>query len=620
MTASPDPHSAAPARGELRNVAIIAHVDHGKTSLVDALLHQTGIFRANEAVEALVMDSRDLERERGITILAKNTAIDYRGTRINIVDTPGHADFGGEVERVLNMVDGVLLVVDAHDGPMPQTRFVLRKALERGLTAIVVLNKIDRPDGRPAAVEDAVLELFMELGANDAQLDFPVVYASARSGIAATSLAAIESGEATDISPLLDVLLETIPAPGGDPAGPLQLLVSNIVSDPYLGRLAVGRIERGTLTRGQAAVILSRHSETPRNARVAKLMRYEGLDRVPIETAAAGDIVVLAGIEAIEIGDTVAAPEQPEALPFVHIDEPTIAMTFQVNDSPFAGREGDYVTSRHLRARLLREIETNVSMQLEETDSPDRFIVKGRGELHLSILIEEMRREGYEFQVSKPQVIVLERDGERVEPVEELIVDVPEDYVGVVIEKLGQRRAELQDMQPPDRGFTRLVFRIPTRGIIGYRSEFLSDTRGNGVMNSVIAGYAPWAGPIATRSHGVLVAHETGEATSYGLHSAQSRGSLFIGPGTQVYGGMVVGTQSRSEDVIVNVCRKKHVTNIRAAGSDEALRLVTPIELSLEQYLEFVDDDELIEVTPEHIRLRKRILDANERLRQRGRS
>ena len=575
------------------------------------------------------MDSNDLERERGITILAKNTAVSYGDWRINIVDTPGHADFGGEVERVLRMVDGVLLVVDAADGPMPQTRFVLRKALERRLVPVVVLNKIDRPDARPHEVNDEIFELFLELGADDETLDYPVLYASARSGLVSADLGealafAAADGQAAagagSIRPLLDAIIAHVPPPAGDPDLPLQLLVSNLIYDNYVGRIAVGRIERGRIQHGQTLAQVTDGRAGVRSVRIGQLMRFEGLERVNCDTAEAGEIVAVSGIDDIGIGDTLTAPEAPVALPFVAIDEPTLSLTFMVNDSPFAGRDGDYVTSRHLRARLLREMETNVAMRLEETDSPDRFVVKGRGELHFSILIEAMRREGYEFQVSKPEVIVRERDGVRLEPVEELVIDVPEDYVGVVIEKLGRRRAALVDMRPPERAMSRLVFHIPTRGLIGYRSEFLTDTRGNGVMNSTVAGFEPWAGAIAMRGHGVLVAHEQGEATTYGLYQAQSRGVLLIGPATPVYGGMIVGTTQQTEDVVVNVCRKKHVTNIRAAGSDEALRLSPPLELSLEQCLELIDDDELIEVTPHSIRLRKALLDSGERARRRSRS
>ncbi len=609
------------AISQLRNIAIIAHVDHGKTTLVDVMLKQSGVFRENEQVVSQVMDSNALERERGITILAKNTAISYEDIRINIVDTPGHADFGGEVERVLKMVDGVLLVVDAYDGPMPQTRFVLRKALAMKLKPIVVINKIDRPDARPLEVVDMVLELFIELGADDEQLDFPIIYASARGGYACTDLQDI-AGEAlsqADFRPLFKAICDQIPCPVGEPEEPLQLLVSNIDYDNYIGRIAIGRIERGRISQNQTVTVCSYDDRSLQNARVVKLFRFEGLRRSEIASAEIGEIVCVAGIPEINIGDTVCALGFAEPLPFIDIDEPTIAMTFSVNDSPFAGREGKYVTSRHLRERLFREMETNVSMRLEETDTTESFVVKGRGELHLSILIETMRREGYEFQVSKPKVIVKEQDGVQMEPVELVIIDVPEDFVGVVIEKLGRRRSELVNMQPPEKGYTRMEFRIPSRGLIGYRSEFLTDTKGNGIMNSVISGFEPWKGEIETRPHGVLVAWENGDAVGYGLYNAQERGNLFIGAGTPVYEGMVVGSNPKSEDIVVNVCKKKHVTNMRASGSDDALRLVPPVQMSLEQFLEFVADDELIEITPRTIRLRKRVLDSEMRAKLRSR-
>ncbi|MDD2213219.1 MAG: translational GTPase TypA [Oscillospiraceae bacterium] len=602
----------------LRNVAIIAHVDHGKTTLVDAMLKQSGTFRSNEHVEVRVMDSNAIERERGITILAKNTAIAHHHFRINIVDTPGHADFGGEVERVLKMVDGVLLVVDAYDGPMPQTRFVLRKALELNLTPIVVINKVDRPDARPKEVEDMVFELFMELGATDEQLDFPVIYASARYGFASPDLEKVQNGEAKDIIPLLECIENTIPCPHGQPTAPLQLLVSNIDSDPYIGRLAIGRVERGVVRQGMACVVCGYDDNSKLTSRVVKLMRYEGLNRVEVAEASVGEIVCVAGIPEINIGDTICSPDCPEPLPFVDIDEPTISMNFSVNTSPFAGREGKYVTSRHLRDRLFKEIETNVAMRLEETDSPDSFVVKGRGELHLSILIENMRREGYEFQVSKPHVIVKEIDGKKCEPVEQVMIDVPEDFVGAVIEKLGQRKAELVNMLPPEKGYTRMEFNVPSRGLIGYRSEFLSDTKGNGIMNSVISGFEPWKGEIETRGHGVLVAWENGPAMTYGLYNAQQRGALFISAGEEVYEGEIVGSNPKNEDIVVNVCKKKHVTNMRASGADDALRLVTPTQMSLEQCLEFIADDELVEVTPRSIRMRKKILSTEQRAKIRG--
>jgi len=602
----------------MRNIAIIAHVDHGKTTIVDSMLKQAGIYRENEQVVDQVMDSNDLERERGITILAKNTAIDYKGTRINIVDTPGHADFGGEVERVLKMVDAVLLVVDAFDGPMPQTRFVLRKALEMKLKPIVCINKIDRPDARPVQVVDMVLDLFIELGADEDQLEFPIVYTSAKTCIATDDLKLFESGEAKDFEPLLNAVIENTPCPEGDPDAPLQLLVSNIDSDPYIGRIAVGRIERGRVKQGDPVAVMTYGDETRRNARIVKLMRFHDLGREEIAEASIGEIVCVAGIPEINIGDTICDYQEPEALPFVDIDEPTIAMTFSVNDSPFAGKDGKFVTSRHIRDRLFKEIETNVSMRLEETDTTEAFVVKGRGELHISILIETMRREGYEFQVSKPKVIMKEVDGVLCEPVEDLTIDVPEEFVGPVMEKLGRRKAELVNMLPPEKGYTRLEFRIPSRGLLGYRTEFLTDTKGNGIMNSVIAGFEPFVGEIETRNHGVLVAFESGEAVTYGLYNAQDRGQLLIGAGTPVYEGMIVGINPKPEDISVNVCKKKHVTNMRASGSDEAMRLTPPLNLSLEQCLEFVEDDELCEVTPKNIRLRKKILSTELRMKDRA--
>ncbi len=602
----------------LRNIAIIAHVDHGKTTIVDSMLKQAGIYRENEQIVEQVMDSNDLERERGITILAKNTAISYKNYRINVVDTPGHADFGGEVERVLKMVDGVLLVVDAYDGPMPQTRFVLRKALEMGLKPIVCINKIDRPDERALEVVDMVLELFIELGADDGQIDFPIIYTSGKVGLATTDLQEYIDGKELNFCPLLDAIIENIPCPEGDTEGSLQLLVSNIDSDPYIGRIAIGRIERGTIKQNQPVVVCTYDDNTTKNARIVKLLRFQGLGRQEVQEASVGEIVCVAGIPEINIGDTICAQDCPEPLPFVDIDEPTIAMTFSVNDSPFAGQDGKFVTSRHLRDRLFKEMETNVSMRLEETDTTEAFVVKGRGELHLSILIETMRREGYEFQVSRPQVILKEVDGVLCEPVEMLLIDVPEDFVGAVIEKLGARKAEMVNMFPPEKGYTRLEFKVPSRGILGYRTEFLTDTKGNGIMNSVISGFEPFAGEIETRSHGVLVAFESGEAMTYGLYNAQERGQLFIGAGTPVYEGMIVGINPKNEDITVNVCKKKHVTNMRAAGSDDALRLTPPLNYSLEQCLEFVGDDELCEVTPKNIRLRKKILSTELRAKDRA--
>ena len=592
----------------LRNIAIIAHVDHGKTTIVDSMLKQAGVYRENETVVEQVMDSNDLERERGITILAKNTAIDYKGIRINVVDTPGHADFGGEVERVLKMVDSVLLVVDAFDGPMPQTRFVLHKALELGLKPIVCINKIDRPDARPLEVVDMVLDLFIELGADDEQLEFPVVYTSGKTCVATLDLKEYEAGKELDFTPLLDTVVKYTPCPVGDPEGPMQLLVSNIDSDPYIGRIGVGRVERGTIRQGENVALVTYGEDGKRNARVVKLMRFHNLGREEVDSASIGEIVCVAGIADINIGDTLCDALNPEPLPFVKIDEPTIAMTFSVNDSPFAGQEGKFVTSRHLRDRLFKEIETNVSMRVEETDTTEAFIVKGRGELHLSVLIETMRREGYEFQVSKPKVIMKEIDGVLSEPVEELVIDVPEEFVGPVMEKIGKRKGELLNMLPPTKGYTRLEFKIPSRGLLGYRTEFLTDTKGNGIMNSIISGFEPFAGEIETRSQGVLVAFETGTAVTYGLYNAQDRGALFIGAGTPVYEGMIVGINPKPDDITVNVCKKKHVTNMRSAGADDAMRLTPPLVYSLEQCLEFVEDDELCEVTPQNIRLRKKIL------------
>lgn len=600
-------------RNEIRNVAIIAHVDHGKTTLVDAMLKQSGIFRSNERVVERVMDSNDLEREKGITIMSKNTAIMYNDTRINIVDTPGHADFGGEVERILKMVDGVLLLADAYEGVMPQTRFVLRKALSLKLKPIVVINKIDRKDARPVEVIDEILDLFIELGADDDLLEFPVVYASARDGYAKLSL----SDESEDLKPLFQTILDHIPAPEGDPDAPMQLLISSLDYDDYIGRIAIGRVERGTIRKDQQAVICKRDGST-QLVKVSSLQNFQGLKRTDIEMATIGDIIAVSGIPDITIGETVCDKDFPEPLPFVEIDEPTISMYFMVNNSPFAGKEGTYVTSRHLRNRLFKEVETNVSMRVEETDSPDSYKVSGRGELHLAILIETMRREGYGFQVSKPEVITINRDGQVYEPIEYLVIDVPEEYVGNVIEKLGPRKAEMVNMSSATNGYVRLDFKVPARGLIGYRSEFLTDTRGNGIMNHVFHGYEPYKGEIKGRNRGALVAWEDGESVTYGLYHAQDRGSLFIGPGVAVYEGMIVGESSRNEDVVINVCKKKHVTNMRAAGSDEALKLVPPRILSLEQCLEFIEDDELVEVTPASIRLRKKILNTEQRAKVRS--
>ncbi len=601
-------------RNDLRNIAIIAHVDHGKTTLVDQLLRQSGIFRQNEAVAERVMDSNDLERERGITILSKNTAVMYQGTKINIVDTPGHADFGGEVERILMMVDGVLLLVDAFEGCMPQTRFVLKKALGLGKKPVVVVNKIDRPGARPEEVVDEVLDLFIELGANDDQLEFPVVYASGRDGYA--SLDPHTPG--TDMVPLFEMILKEVPAPTGDLSGPAQVLFSNIDYDEYVGRIGIGRVERGSIQVNENMVLCHRDGTT-RNVKISKLYQFEGLKRVEAQSAALGDIVAVSGLADLNIGETACDPACVEPLPFVKIDEPTVSMMFMVNNSPFAGREGKYVTSRNLRDRLFKEVETNVAMRVEETESADTFKVSGRGELHLSILIEQMRRQNYEFQVSRPSVIYKEIDGKKCEPIELLMIEVPDSYVGAVMEKLGTRKAEMVNMGTRETGMTHLEFKIPARGLMGYRSEFLTDTNGNGIMNHVFDGYEPYKGDIVQRQQGSLIAHETGEATGYGLFAAQDRGKLFIGPGVEVYEGMIVGASPKNEDIVVNVCKKKHVTNTRAAGSDEALKLTPPTILSLEQSLEFIADDELVEVTPKSIRMRKQILSKELRMKKASR-
>ena len=597
-------------RENLRNIAIIAHVDHGKTTLVDQLLHQSGIFRENEDVAERVMDSNDLERERGITILSKNTAVMYKGTKINIVDTPGHADFGGEVERILMMVDGVVLLVDAFEGCMPQTRFVLKKALGLGKKPLVVVNKIDRPGARPEEVVDEVLDLFIELGADDDQIEFPVVYASGRDGYA--SLEPDVKGE--DMTPLLDAIINEIPAPNGDEEGSLQILFSNIDYDKFIGRIGVGRVERGSVKTGQTAVLC--HSDgTHTNVRVSKLYQFEGLKRVESETASFGDIVCVSGLNDINIGETLCSTDNIDPLPFVKIDEPTVSMNFIVNNSPFAGQDGKYVTSRNIRDRLFKEIETNVALRVEETDSADTFKVSGRGELHLSILIETMRRENYEFQVSRPQVITKHIDGVLCEPIEYLMIEVPDTYVGAVMEKLGSRKAELVNMGTRESGITHIEFRIPSRGLMGYRPEFLTDTNGNGIMNHVFDSYEPYKGDIVTRHQGSLIAFETGETVGYGLFQVQERGRLFFGPGVPVYEGMIVGASPKAEDMTVNVCKKKHITNTRASGSDDALKLTPPTILSLEQCLEFIADDELVEVTPNHIRMRKMILSKEQRMK-----
>ncbi len=595
---------------KLRNVAIIAHVDHGKTTLVDAMLRQSHIFRANEQVAERVMDSNAIERERGITILSKNTAVMYKDIKINIVDTPGHADFGGEVERVLNMVDGVLLLVDASEGPMPQTKYVLRKALEQGLKPIVVINKIDRPDQRIDDVYDEVLELFMELGADDDQLDFPVVYAIARDGIAKLEL----DDESDNLEPLMDLLIKEIPAPQGDVEGPLQMMVTTLDSDEYVGRVAIGRIMRGKIREGQNVVVISGDNET--KERIGKVYVYQGLKRMEVTEAEVGEIVAITGLPSASIGHTVADVENPEALPSINIDEPTLSMTFGVNTSPFAGREGQFVTSRHLRDRLYKETETNVSLHVEETDSPDTFKVSGRGELHLSILIETMRREGYELQIGKPEVIYKEINGQLCEPIENLTIEVPQEFMGTVMESLGTRKAELSNMTEL-KGYLRLEFTIPARGLIGFRSEFLTNTKGNGIMNHVFRGYAPFKGEIPGRSRGSLVAFEQGETTAYGIFSLQDRGVMFISPNQMVYEGMIIGENTRELDMDVNPCKKKNVSNMRSSSSDEAIRLTPPRILSLEQALEFINKDEMVEVTPESIRLRKTILDKSQRGRLR---
>ena len=597
-------------RNDIRNIAIIAHVDHGKTTLVDQLLKQNGIFRANEVVAERVMDSTDIERERGITILAKNTAIHYNGTKINIIDTPGHADFRGEVERILSMVDGVLLLVDAIEGCMPQTRYVLKKALGLGKKALVVINKVDKGEFDEHELREQIMELFMELGANDDQFDFKVIYASAKQGWASTTLAR----HGTNMAPLLDAILSEIPAPEGDLEGGLQLLICNIDYDEYVGRIGIGKVNRGHIDVGQQ-VVVCHHDGTRTASKVARLYQFEGLKRVDCPEGDMGDIVAVNGLADMNIGDTVTAIDCVEPLPFVHIDEPTISMMFMVNNSPFAGKEGKFVTSRHLRARLFKEVETNVSMRVEETESPDCFKVYGRGELHLSILIENMRREGYEFQVSRPKVIFRDINGVRCEPMEYLVVEVPEAYVGSVMSKLGQRKAELINMAPDSQGGTRLEFKIPSRCLIGYRSELLTDTKGFGVMSSVFDSYEPYKGDVPERSRGSLVCFEDGVTTAYGLFNAQERCTLFVGVGVPVYAGMVVGENSREDDISVNVCKTKHLTNCRASGSDEALKLTPPTILSLEQCLEFIADDEYVEVTPQNIRLRKAILDHAQRMR-----
>ena len=594
----------------IRNIAIIAHVDHGKTTLVDAMLRQSHIFRDNEQVQERVMDSNDQEKERGITILSKNTSVMHGDVKINIVDTPGHADFGGEVERVLKTVDGVLLLVDAFEGAMPQTREVLKKSLALGLKPIVVINKIDRPGAQPEKVVDQVIELFIELDATDEQLDFPVVYASAKNGIAKMDLA----DETTNLDCLFETIINTIQAPNCDEEGPAQMLVSNIDYDDYVGRIAVGRVERGIIKVGMPVSICGKEDKISQG-RIAKVYTHVGLNKVEVEEGKAGDIIELAGIPDINIGDTICDFNNPEKIPFVDIDEPTVSMTFSVNNGPFAGKEGQFITSRHIRDRLFKELDRNVSLRVKETDSPDSFEVSGRGELHLSVLIETMRREGFELLVSRPKVIFKEIDGVKCEPIELLVVNVPDDCVGNVIEKLGRRKAEMVNMEPAEAGHTKIEFKIPARGLIGYRTEFLTDTKGEGTMNHIFDSYEPFKGEIQARVRGTIVAFENGKSVTYGLYNAQDKGELFIGPGVDVYEGMIVGLNSRGEDLSINVCKEKHLTNTRASGSDDALRLVPPIQMSLEKAIEFIQDDELVEVTPKSIRLRKKILDSKERER-----
>ncbi|MBO5348805.1 MAG: translational GTPase TypA [Clostridia bacterium] len=596
---------------KIRNIAIIAHVDHGKTTLVDALLRQSHIFRANEQVQERVMDSNDIEKERGITILSKNTSVIYNDIKINIVDTPGHADFGGEVERVLKTVDGVLLLVDAFEGPMPQTREVLKKSLSMNLKPIVVINKIDRPGANPLKVVDQVLELFIELNASDEQLDFPVIYASAKNGIAKLNL----EDETDNVHCIFDTIINTISAPNCDMDGTAQMLVSNIDYDDYLGRIAVGRIERGTIKNGMP-ISICKADDKIAQGKIAKLFTYMGLKKVEVEEAKAGDIVALSGIADINIGDTICDLNNPEKIPFVDIDEPTVSMTFSVNNGPLAGKEGQFITSRHIRDRLFKELERNVSLRVKETESADSFEVCGRGELHLSVLIETMRREGFELLVSRPKVIFKEIDGVKCEPIERLVANVPDDAIGTVIEKLGRRKGEMVNMEPAELGHTKLEFDIPARGIIGYRTEFLTDTKGVGTMSSVFDRYEPHKGEISSRTRGVLVAFEAGTSVTYGLYNAQERGELLIGAGVEVYEGMIVGLNSRNEDISINVCKEKHLTNTRASGSDDALRLVPPLQMSLEKAIEFIEEDELVEVTPLNIRLRKKILDSKMRERE----
>lgn len=601
------------SREDIRNIAIIAHVDHGKTTLVDELLKQSGVFRANQEVQERVMDSNDIERERGITILSKNTAVYYKDVKINIIDTPGHADFGGEVERVLKMVNGVILVVDAFEGAMPQTKFVLRKALELDLPVIVCINKIDRPEARPDEVVDEVLDLFIDLDASEEQLECPFVYASAKSGVAVLEL----DDTPENMKPLFETILDYIPAPQGDPDADTQVLISTIDYNEYVGRIGVGKVDNGTVKVNQEAVIVNAHEpDKKRKVKISKLYEFDGLKKVEVTEASIGSIVAISGIDDLHIGDTICSPENPVAIPFQKISEPTISMDFMVNDSPFAGQEGKYVTSRHLRDRLFRELNTDVSLRVEETDTTEAFKVSGRGELHLSVLIENMRREGYEFAVSKAQVLYKEdENGKLLEPMEKAVIDVPEEFSGVVIEKLSRRKGELTGMSSASGGYQRLEFTIPARGLIGYRGEFMTDTKGNGIINTVFDSYGPYKGDISYRTQGSLIAFETGESITYGLYNAQERGTLFIGAGEKVYAGMVIGQNGKTDDIEVNVCKKKQLTNTRSSGADEALKLTPPRVLSLEQALEFIDNDELLEITPESLRIRKKILDSTQRMR-----
>ena len=594
----------------IRNIAIIAHVDHGKTTLVDTLLQQSGTFRSNQVLQDRVMDSNDIEKERGITILAKNTAIEYGDVKINIIDTPGHADFGGEVERVLKMVSTVVLVVDSFEGPMPQTKFVLRKALDLDLPVIVCINKIDKPEARPEAVIDEVLDLFIELGANEDQLDCPFVFASAKQGTASLDM----DKQDPDMKALFETIVEYTPAPTGDVDAPLQMLISTLDYNDFVGRIGIGKVESGTMRLNQDAVIVNKEDPTKsKKVRITKIYEFEGLERVEVKESIAGNIIAVSGVEGINIGDTICDVENPEPLEFVKISEPTISMNFSVNDSPFAGLDGKFVTSRQIKDRLYKELQTDVGLRVENTDKTDSFKVSGRGELHLSVLIENMRREGFEFQVSKPEVLIKNIDGRKQEPVEKAIIDVPEEYVGAVMEKLGQRKGEIESMNPSNGGYTRLEFKIPSRGLIGYRSEFMTDTRGNGILNTIFEGYEDYKGEIPRRARGSLISFETGEAVGYGLYNAQDRGTLFITPGTKVYAGMVVGQNAKSEDMEVNVCRKKQLTNVRSSGTDDSLKLSPPTVLSLEESLEFIEADELVEVTPNHLRIRKAILDKSAR-------